>query len=75
MIIEFISKTAFVLTPEARQELSKDLAPELLGSVWGIIDKCRSWTKYAPVIEANGVAAPDLLNARCFWNDQVMPNK
>ena len=68
-IINFTSSARFTLTDEAKQD-----HPEFDNCVLGIIDQCRSWTKYAPVsADAAGNIIPDLQHARTFFDDEVQP--
>ena len=64
----FISDDRFVITQKGRQDRS-GYGKELLSSLWGIVEKGDSWTRYAPV---NEDGTPYMPNAICWWHDQII---
>jgi hypothetical protein len=66
----FVTNQVFHLSEDSTSELPVHLQ----NLAWGIVDRCRAYTTYAPIVLSdNGQAVPDFQYSRSFWDDEVTP--
>lgn len=66
----FVTTQVFHLSDEATEELPAHLR----NLCWGMVDRCRSYTTYAPIVmSSEGQAVPDFQHSQTFWDDEVIP--